>query len=121
MTTEAIFESSKTEKINQFLMLIKDPDIQPVLRMCFENILKNPDIQPVLRRCFENILATSELNILKRLQTLLLIGSNVFKNFNTNIIYGFNLILYIYGAEKQKLSFTQTFPKIEIQMFSNFK
>ena len=51
MTTEAIFESSKTEKINQFLMLIKDPDIQPVLKMCFENIL-----------------ATSELNILKRLK-----------------------------------------------------
>jgi hypothetical protein len=68
MTTEAIFESSKTEKINQFLMLIKDPDIQPVLRMCFENILKNPDIQPVLKMCFENILATSELNILKRLK-----------------------------------------------------
>jgi len=85
MSTEAIFGSSKTEKINQFLMLIKDPDIQPVLGMYFENILKNPDIQPVLRMCFENILkdpdiqptfrmyienviATSELNILKRLK-----------------------------------------------------
>jgi|GEM_PF-4923834 hypothetical protein len=84
-------------------------------------LLKDRDIQPIFKMYIENILATSELNILKRLQTLLLIGSNVFKNFNTNIIYGFNLILYIYGAEKQKLSFTQTFPKIEIQMFSNFK
>ena len=68
-------------------MLIKDPDIQPVLGMYFENILKNPDIQPVLRMCFENILkdpdiqptfrmyienviATSELNILKRLKVI---------------------------------------------------
>jgi hypothetical protein len=50
MSTEAIFESSKTEKINQFLMLIKDPDVQPIFRMYIENIL-----------------ATSELNILKRL------------------------------------------------------
>jgi len=50
MSTEAIFGSSKTEKINQFLMLIKDPDVQPIFRMYIENIL-----------------ATSELKILKRL------------------------------------------------------
>ncbi len=53
MSTEAITGSSKTEKINQFLMLIKDPDIQPVFRMYIENIL-----------------ATSELNILKRLKVI---------------------------------------------------
>jgi len=53
MSTEAIFGSSKTEKINQFLMLIKDPDIQPVFRTYIENIL-----------------ATSELNILKRLTAI---------------------------------------------------
>jgi hypothetical protein len=53
MSTEAIFGSSKTEKINQFLMLIKDPDVQPIFRMYIENVL-----------------ATSELKILKRLATV---------------------------------------------------
>ena len=53
MSTEASFGSSKTEKINQFLMLIKDPDIQPIFRMYIENIL-----------------ATSELKILKRLKAI---------------------------------------------------
>jgi hypothetical protein len=53
MSTEAVSGSSKTEKINQFLMLIKDPDVQPVFRMYVENIL-----------------ATSELNILKRLKVI---------------------------------------------------
>ena len=50
VSTEAIFWFSKTEKINQFLMLIKDPEVQPIFRMYIENIL-----------------ATSELKILKRL------------------------------------------------------
>jgi hypothetical protein len=50
MSTESIFGSSKTEKVHQFLMLIKDPDVQPIFRMYIENIL-----------------ATSELKILKRL------------------------------------------------------
>jgi hypothetical protein len=50
VSTEAIFGSSKTEKVNQFLMLIKDPEVQPIFRMYIENIL-----------------ATSELKILKRL------------------------------------------------------
>jgi hypothetical protein len=53
MSTEAIFGSSKTEKINQFLTLMKDPDVQPTFRIYIENIL-----------------ATSELNILKRLKTI---------------------------------------------------
>jgi hypothetical protein len=53
MSTEAIFGSSKAEKINQFLMLIKDPDVQPILRMYIENIL-----------------ATSDLRILKRLTAI---------------------------------------------------
>ncbi len=53
MSTEAIFGSSKTEKINQFLTLMKDPDVQPTFRMYIENVL-----------------ATSELNILKRLTTI---------------------------------------------------
>jgi hypothetical protein len=53
MSTEAIFGSSKTEKINQFLTLIKDPDVQPTFRMYIENVL-----------------ATSELNILKRLKVI---------------------------------------------------
>jgi hypothetical protein len=53
VSTEAIFGSSKTEKINQFLMLMKDPDVQPTFRMYIENVL-----------------ATSELNILKRLKVI---------------------------------------------------
>ena len=53
MSTEAIFGSSKTDKINQFLILMKDPDVQPTFRMYIENIL-----------------ATSELNILKRLKVI---------------------------------------------------
>lgn len=53
MSTEATFWSSKTEKINQFLMLMKDPDVQPTFRMYIENVL-----------------ATSELNILKRLKVI---------------------------------------------------
>lgn len=50
MSTEAIFGSSKNEKINQLLMLIKDPDVEPFFRLYIENVL-----------------ATSELNIPKRL------------------------------------------------------
>jgi hypothetical protein len=53
MSTEAIFGSSKTEKINQLLMLMKDPEVQPFFKMYIENIL-----------------ATSELNILKRLKAI---------------------------------------------------
>jgi len=53
MITEAILGSSKTEKINQLLMLIKDPEVQPFFRTYIENVL-----------------ATSELNILKRLTTV---------------------------------------------------
>ena len=53
MSTESTLGSSKTEKINQFLTLIKDPEVQPVLRMYIENVL-----------------ATSELNILKRLKAI---------------------------------------------------
>src|SRR5208283_801293 len=53
MSTEAIFGSSKNEKINQFLTLMKDPDVQPTFRMYIENVL-----------------ATSELNILKRLKVI---------------------------------------------------
>ena len=53
MSTGSFIGSSKTDKINQFLMLIKDPDVQPFFRMYIENIL-----------------ATSELNILKRLTSI---------------------------------------------------
>jgi hypothetical protein len=53
MSTEAIFGSSKTEKINQLLILMKDPEVQPFFR-----------------NYIENIIATSELNILKRLATI---------------------------------------------------
>jgi len=57
VSTESIFGSSKSEKINQFIMLIKDPEIQPFFRKYIENII-------------ENVLATSELNILKRLKAI---------------------------------------------------
>jgi hypothetical protein len=43
------------------------------------------------------------------------------KTFNTgHLIWFVNLFCALYGAEKQKLYFTLTFPKSEIQMFSNF-
>ena len=54
MSTEAIFGSSKTEKVNQLLMLMKDPEVQPFFRNYIENII-------------ENVLATSDLCVLKRL------------------------------------------------------
>jgi hypothetical protein len=57
MSTEAIFGSSKAEKINQLLMLMKDPEVQPFFRTYIENII-------------ENVLATSDLRILKRLTTI---------------------------------------------------
>jgi hypothetical protein len=53
MSIEAIINYSDEEKVQQFLMLIKDPAVQPVFRLYVENIL-----------------ATSELKILKRLSTL---------------------------------------------------
>jgi hypothetical protein len=53
MSTEAIFGSSKAEKINQLLMLMKDPEVQPFFR-----------------NYIENIIATSDLRILKRLTSI---------------------------------------------------
>ena len=53
MSTGSVIGSSKTDKINQFLMLMEDPDVQPTFRMYIENVL-----------------ATSELNILKRLKVI---------------------------------------------------
>jgi hypothetical protein len=44
---------SKEETINQFKMLMKDPEVQP----CFRNYI-------------ENIIATSDLRILKRLDRI---------------------------------------------------
>ena len=57
MSLEAILGSSKTDKINQLMMLIKDPEVQPFFRKYIENII-------------ENVLATSDLKILKRLTTI---------------------------------------------------
>ncbi len=57
MSTEAILGSSKTDKINQLLMLMKDPEVQPFFRKYIENII-------------ENVLATSDLKILKRLTAI---------------------------------------------------
>jgi len=45
--------TAKEEKITQFKMLMKDPEVQPFFR-----------------NYIENIIATSELNILKRLTAL---------------------------------------------------
>lgn len=50
MSVESIINYSREEKVQQFLLLLKDPDVQPVFRIYIENIL-----------------ATSDLNILKRL------------------------------------------------------
>ncbi len=65
MSTGAILGPSKSDKINQFLMLIKDPDVQPTFRMYIENIL-----------------ATSDLKILKRLAAVeTLLGLDDFSDF----------------------------------------
>ncbi len=50
MNTGSILGPSKTEKINQLLMLMNDPEVQPFFRSYVENII-----------------ATSDLRILKRL------------------------------------------------------
>ena len=56
---------SKEEKINQFKMLMKDPEVQP----CFRNYI-------------ENIIATSELRILKRLSAVeTALGLNDYSDF----------------------------------------
>jgi hypothetical protein len=57
MNTEAILGASKTDKINQLMLLMKDPEVQPFFRNYIENII-------------ENVLATSDLKILKRLTTI---------------------------------------------------
>src|SRR5664280_1721439 len=65
MSTESIINYSREEKVQQFLMLIKDPEVQPVFRLYIENIL-----------------ATSELKILKRLAAVeTAIGLNDFSDF----------------------------------------
>ena len=56
---------SKEEKINQFKMLMKDPEVQPFFR-----------------NYIENIIATSELRILKRLAAIeTALGLNDFSDF----------------------------------------
>lgn len=65
MSIESIISYSRKEKIQQFLMLLKDPEVQPVFRIYVENIL-----------------ATSELNILKRLAEVeTALGLNNFADF----------------------------------------
>lgn len=65
MSLESIVSYSREEKIQQLLMLLKDPEVQPVFRMYVENIL-----------------ATSELKILKRLADVeTALGLNDFADF----------------------------------------
>ena len=65
MSVESIVNYSREEKIQQFQILVKDPDVQPVFKIYVENIL-----------------ATSELNILKRLAALeSTLGLNDFADF----------------------------------------
>ena len=65
MSIESIVNYSREEKVQQFQMLVKDPDVQPVFKIYVENIL-----------------ATSELNILKRLAALeYTLGLNDFADF----------------------------------------
>lgn len=65
MSIESIINYSREEKVQQFLLLLKDPDVQPIFRMYIENIL-----------------ATSDLNILKRLSDVeTALGLNNFGDF----------------------------------------
>lgn len=62
MSVESIINYSREEKVQQFLLLLKDPDVQPIFRIYIENIL-----------------ATSDLNILKRLAAVeTILGLNDF-------------------------------------------
>jgi hypothetical protein len=71
MNTEAISGSFKTEKIDQFLMLIKDPEVQPIFRNYIENIIENMlATSDYIKNITENVLATSDLCVLKRLAAL---------------------------------------------------
>jgi hypothetical protein len=83
MSTEAIFGSSKSEKINQFLMYLKDPKVidqvigqlnnpevcDQVSRL-INALINNPKIQPILRMYLDNFLATSDSKPLKRITAL---------------------------------------------------
>ena len=83
MSTDAISGYTETEKINLFLMLIKDPEViikginQFILQLNNPEVLNqvirlinHPKINPILRMYLDNFLATSELNILKRLTSI---------------------------------------------------
>jgi hypothetical protein len=83
MSNEAILGYSETEKINLFLMLIKDPEViikginqfilqlnnpevmNQVIRLINE-LINHPKINPILRMYLDNFLVTSSLNLVKR-------------------------------------------------------
>ena len=83
MNTEASVEYSKSEKVNQFLMQLKDPKVidqvigqlnnpevcDPVSRL-INALINNPKIQPILRMYLDNFLATSDSKPLKRITAL---------------------------------------------------
>ena len=65
MSIDSIVNYSHEERVQQFLLLLKDPDVQPVIRMYIENII-----------------ATSDSNILKRLAAIeTVVGLNDFADF----------------------------------------
>lgn len=65
MSTEAIINYSQADKINQFKMLMNDPEVQPFFQSYVENIVNR-----MLPAAVETILATSDLRVLKRISTL---------------------------------------------------
>ena len=83
MNTGASVEYSKSEKVNQFLMQLKDPKVidqvigqlnnpevcDPVSRL-INALINNPKIQPILRMYLDNFLATSDSKPLKRITAL---------------------------------------------------
>ena len=83
MSTEAIFGSSKTDKINPFLMLLKDPEVinqfiglldnpevsEQVTRL-INKLMNHPKIKPIFQMYLDNFLVTSPLNLVKRVTAL---------------------------------------------------
>lgn len=65
MSIESIINYSDEEKVQQFLMLIKDPAVQPAFRAIVESV-----VQSMMPTAIENFLVTSEYKILKRLQAV---------------------------------------------------
>jgi hypothetical protein len=71
VSAESILGASKAEKINQFLMLIKDPEVQPFFKILIKHMFadmlqEDPEFKHIFQLGVDNSLAISDLNLVKR-------------------------------------------------------